>query len=419
METIIFLSFIVVILLGVFFLFKHYEQIICVEICNIYCNAIVAFDQFVGEAIEIGNEWQKFVLKITLNGKIESNMVDQVLQMLEMKKRHIAEMYSLIPKFTYQSSVLKQIVLNKHKLPLQEIELATTMPTSTYNDLNAIIDDAILKVKANDIDQLQLSFVQTQFKTFEFETFGMFYGALEGICTFPSRALDIYNEVANQIKYLPKSVGCRKRKEDYLHFQEIEMNKVQSVLESYGDLLKEAKNMTIEYTDVLLKHDANMFFSGSKQLETERNIFNGVVIRQQTRWRDKDINIMGYSYQNFPHEVVKEGHQAKYNDFIQHHTDAIFFVLNGNVGGYTQEEFDLAMESFNKTGKPMIFVYSKVSDSVDVSVDTLRKVIIQQKQYWQDYKNNDELKLLLENDMYGVIVGICDENDKIRRTILE
>lgn len=419
MNVIIFLSFIVAIVLGSFLLFKHYEQIICIEVCNIYCNAIVAFDQFVGEAIEIGNEWQKFVFKATLNGKIEPNKVDQVLQMLEMKKQHITELYSMMPKFTYKISVLKQLILSKHKLPLQEIELAITMPMSTYNDLSAIVDDAILKVKAHNVDRLQLSFVQTQLKTFEFETFGMFYGALEGICTFPSRALDIYNEVANQIKYLPKSVGCRKRKEDYLHFQEIEMSKAQSILDSYGALLKEKNNIASEYTDVLLKHEANMFFSGSKLLETERNIFNGVVIRQQTKWRDKGINIMGFSYQNFPHEVVKEGHQAKYNDFIQHHTDAIFFVLNGNVGGYTQEEFSLAMEAFDKTGKPIIFVYSKMSDSVDASVDTLRKVISRKKQYWQDYKNNDELKLLMENDMYGVIVGISDENDKLRRSILE
>ena len=171
MNVIIFLSFIVAIVLGSFLLFKHYEQIICIEVCNIYCNAIVAFDQFVGEAIEIGNEWQKFVFKATLNGEIEPNKVDQVLQMLEMKKQHITELYSMMPKFTYKFSVLKQLILSKHKLPLQEIELAITMPMSTYNDLSAIVDDAILKVKAHNVDRLQLSFVQTQLKTFEFETF--------------------------------------------------------------------------------------------------------------------------------------------------------------------------------------------------------------------------------------------------------
>lgn len=402
-----------------FFLFKYYERIVCTEVCNIYCNAIVAFDQFVGESQNISEEWQKFAIKSSLSKEIESKEVERVLQMLEMKKKHLQELYTMMPKFTYNSSIIKQFVLSRHKLPLQEIELAIVVPRSTYEELNSIVDNAMSYVKADKIDQLQISFVQTVFKAFEHETYGMFYSALEGICSFPSQALRIYNEVANQIKYLPKSVGCSKRKEDYLHFQEIEMNKAQSILDSYSSHLGETEKRTVVYTDMLLKHDVNMFFSGSKLLEVERNIFNGVVVRQQTKWHDKGINVFGFSYQNFPHEVVEEGHQAKYDEFIQCETDAIFFVLDGNVGGYTQKEFDLAMKAFCKTGKPKIFVYSKVGDYANESVEALRNVISQRKQYWQDYKDTEQLKLLMENDMSGVIVDVCDKNNELRRKILE
>lgn len=395
------------------------EKIVCTEVCNIYCNTIVALDQFVGEAIEIGEEWQKIVFKATLDNQIEQQTIERALKMLEMKKLHLCELYSMTPIFSYQSSLAKKIILSKHKLPLQEIELACTLPKSTYEELEAFINDTISNFKNQDIDLLHLNFVQVKLQAFKHETFGMFYGALEGICSFPLHVLSVYNEVANQIKYLPKSVGCSKRKEDYLHFQEIEMNKAQSILDNYDNLLKNTEIITDGYVDILTKHDVNMFFSGSKSLESERNIFNGVVVRQQTKWRSKGINIFGFSYQNFPHEVVKEGHQAKYDEFIQYNTDAIFFVLNGNVGGYTQKEFDLAMQAFCKAGKPKIFVYSKVGDSANESVEVLRNTISQQKQYWQDYKDKEQLKLLLENDMSAVIVDICDKNNELRRKLLE
>ena len=114
-----------------------------------------------------------------------------------------------------------------------------------------------------------------------------------------------------------------------------------------------------------------------------------------------------------------EGHQAAYDTFIQNSTDAIFFVLNGNVGGYTEKEFKLAMEAFKQKGTPKIFVYSKINDVLDFSVEELRKIICKEKQYWQDYTDNSHLKLLIENDMTDVITSINEDNTQIRRNIFE
>lgn len=418
MVTILFAIIIVLILVGLM-LFILLEKIVCTEVCNIYCNTIVALDQFVGEAIEIGEEWQKFVLKATLDNQIEQQTIERTLKMLEMKKLHLGELYSMTPKFTFQTSLTKNFVLNKHKLPLQEIELACTLPKSTHEELEFLIDDTISNLKDQDIDLLHLYFVQTKLKAFQHETFSMYYGALEGICSFPSSILRIYDEIANNIKYLPKSVGCYKRKQDYLHYQEIEINKVNSLLNNLGDTINETNEKIKIFVETLLKLDIKMFFAGSTELETERNIFNGAIVRQQTRWRDKNINILGYSYQNFTHEVAEKGHQEKYNNFIQSDTDAIFFVLNGNIGEYTQKEFNLAMQAFKKYGKPKIFIYSNSCDSQNESVETLRKVITEQKQYWQNYTDNTNLKLLIENDMSRVIEDLYEKKNVSRRKILE
>ena len=43
----------VLIAISVYILFKRCEIIVCTEVCNIFCNTIVAFDQCVGITREV------------------------------------------------------------------------------------------------------------------------------------------------------------------------------------------------------------------------------------------------------------------------------------------------------------------------------------------------------------------------------
>lgn len=156
------------------------------------------------------------------------------------------------------------------------------------------------------------------------------------------------------------------------------------------------------------KRSCNFFFAGSKELEIERNIFYGAIGELQLKWKNKGLDIYGISYKNFEHEVVLKGPQAEYNAFIQNYTDAIFFTLNGNVGGITKEEFDLAMDTFKQKGAPKIFSYSKLNDAPNSSVDDLRKKTCVGKQYWQDYIDDTHLKLLIGHDIKDVASAIIE-----------
>lgn len=416
----IFVSLSVLIAISIYILFRRCENIVCTEVCNIFCNTIVALDQCVGITRDILKEWQRLSVKASLDKKLKPKDVERIMQLFELKDKNIAEMKGIIPKLTFQCSWWKQQILSHHKLPLAEVELALALPKTTYNELKAIIGETMTSIKNGTIDSMHMNFTQTKFMAFETETIGMYYGAMEGICSFPHSVLRIYENVSFGIKCLPTEVGYNKRKEDYLHFQELQMNKAQNLLDDF--------KKTMDNTGViisgplisgLLKEEINFFFSGSKSLETERNIYSGAVVRQQTKWKDKGLSIYGRSYQSFEPEVVDGGHQAKYDDFIQNGTDAIFFVLNGNVGGYTEREFRLAMDAFKKKGTPKIFIYSKINDASDASVEELRKIINEEKQYWQDYTDDTHLKLLIESDMAEVIEKINDSNIEIRRNILE
>lgn len=413
------LSFFVVAIIA-YIVFQRYEKIVCTEICNIYCNTIVSLDQCAGIAKDILNEWQKFSIKATLNHKVDTRDVEKILKMLELKSKNVVEMCKITPELLFDNSLPKQRILAKHKLPLQEIHMAITLPKTTYEELKALIDETMCDlVNADSVDFARIDFTRVRFMVFLEETIGMYYASMEGICSFPLSVLRLYEDVSHKIKYLPTEVGCNKRKEDYLHFQELQMNKAQNLLESFKDSLDNEDNFVKNYAENLLKKEINLFFSGSKELETERNVFNGAVVRQQTKWKTMGLNIYGFSYQNFPSEVVLEGHQAAYNTFIQNDTDAIFFVLNGTVGNYTEKEFMLAMHSFKEKGKPKIYVYSKKNDVWSPSIEKMRKCISSEGQYWQDYTNNTHLKLLIEKDMTDVVATINEENANTRRKFLE
>lgn len=417
---IIFLPLSVLIAISVYMLFRRCENIVCTEVCNIFCNTIVALDQCVGITRDILKEWHRLSVKSLLDKKIEPKDVERIIQLFELKDKNVAKFKGLTPKLTFQCCWWKQQILSHHKLPLAEVELALTLPKTTYDELKTMIGETIASIKKGTIDNMHMNFIQAKFMAFEEETIGMYYSAMEGICSFPHSVLRIYEDVSFGIKYLPTEVGYNKRKKDYLQFQELQMNKAQNLLDSFKKVLDGTKVIISDpLINVLLKKEINFFFSGSKSLETERNIYTGAVVRLQTKWKDKGLFIYGHSYQSFEREVVDGGHQAKYDDFIQNCTDAIFFVLNGNVGGYTDKEFRLAMEAFKKKGTPKIFLYSKINDISDSSVEKLRKSINEEKQYWQDYKDNTHLKLLIESDMTEVIEKINDCNIDVRRNILE
>lgn len=114
-----------------------------------------------------------------------------------------------------------------------------------------------------------------------------------------------------------------------------------------------------------------------------------------------------------------DGHQCTYNEFIKRYTDVTIFVLNGNVGGKTKEEFDIAMESFKENGHPIIYVYSRLSDIENKDVESTRNRVKEEAQYWQDYSDNEQLRLLIKNDLSERLQSIYEILVETQRKTLE
>lgn len=416
---ILILSIILFILIMLYMAFKRYEVIVCSEVCAIYCNTIVYIDQLCGVNNEIFMSWHKFCLKNAMKGErsyqSEKKMTDEIL----FRKKEIEQLRNNNVHLTFQPSGLKSIVLHKHKLSTQEIQAALAVAESAETDLLANFNFLIDYLGSDTRISSNWLFAENRLKCFQYESNVLYYGALEGLCSFPSKSLILYEQQRTRLKFLPADDGLNKRKEDYLHLQEIEFKKAENLLEGVNMVMDEDGEKVNIIGDQLFSRQINVFFAGSKALQTERDIYSNVVSQLQTKWKDNNIHLYGYSFQNFEHEFVFEGHQCTYNEFIKVYSDIVVFVLNGNVGGKTREEFDIAMSAFKEYHRPLIYVYSRMSDTPNDDVESTRNRINEESQYWQDYSDNDHLRLLIKNDLQERLQKVFEDIVEKRREILE
>lgn len=419
MNTTIIISFILILLLLLCFFLRRIEIIICNEVCTIYCNAIVFIDQLCGVNDDILTSWHKYCMRYSLNGEMSFDSEKKMLDEISFRKREIEQLSNNNIQLSFQPSLLKSIILHKHKLNSQEVQAALSLADVSKKEL--LTEFEFLTNILNTETRLSAIwfFAENRLKCFQLESNGMFYGALEGLCSFPLRSQDIYEQQRTRIKYLPTEIGLNKRKKDYLQLQEVEFKKAEDLLKQSEEQIDQLGMRVEIISELSFSRETNVFFAGSKELQTERDIFSSVICQQQTKWKDKNIKIYGWSYMNFGHQCEFKGHQFVYNKFIKDKTDIIVFVLNGNVGGETEKEFNLAMSTFRATGKPSIFVYSKVSDSYNEKVEATRKRVNEEAQYWQDYSDNDHLRLLIHNDLSDQMQKVYEEIIAEKKKVLE
>ena len=378
---------------------ESFEENVCSEICAIFCNSIAYIDQLCGVNHDILTSWHKFYLKKSLSGESSYNAERKMMEEVVFRKKGIEQLRNNYVPLSFQPSDAKSIILHKHKLSTQEIQAALEISESTEKELIDNLDSLIDLLKSETSIATSWLFAENKLICFQYEANGIYYGALEGMCTFPPKSLDIYEQLRNRLKFLPTDIGLNRRKEDYSQLQDLEFKKAEEILKSTEDIICDDE-IKVEYLEEkLFTRQINVFFAGSKSLQTERDIFSNVISELQTKWKDKNIHLYGYSFQNFDHEFVFDGHQCTYNEFIKKYSDIAVFVLNGNVGGKTREEFDVAMSSFKAFHRPLIYVYSRMSDAPNKDVENTRNRINEESQYWQDYSNNDNLRLLIKNDL--------------------
>lgn len=260
MDTTIIISSIIILLFLLCLLLRRIEIIICNEVCTIYCNAIVFIDQLCGVNDDIFTSWHKYCMKYSLNGEMSFDSEKKMLDEISFRKREIEQLSNNKTQLSFQPSLLKSIILHKHKLSTQEVQAALSLADASKKEL--LTEFEFLTNILNSETKLSASwfFAENRLKCFQLESNGMFYGALEGLCSFPLRSLEIYEQQRTMIKYLPTEIGLNKRKKDYLQLQEIEFQKAENLIKLSGEQINLDGEKVDFIGEQLFSREINLFF---------------------------------------------------------------------------------------------------------------------------------------------------------------
>lgn len=162
-----------------------------------------------------------------------------------------------------------------------------------------------------------------------------------------------------------------------------------------------------------------IFVAGSKKLTHERDLFRIVAseIQSECCKRGYDVNLQVVTFETFDYCFTPQRKQQAYNEYILKEADVCYFILDGNVGGITEEEFDIAFESYKNNERPMLCVFSCSRDTEDDTIKQIRHKISEAGQYYTEYFDEKDLKVLIEKSLRHIIEPIGVKSKSTNRKI--
>ena len=151
------------------------------------------------------------------------------------------------------------------------------------------------------------------------------------------------------------------------------------------------------------------FIAGSKALQQERDALRAVTCVMYNKWDSKDFRILSYTFEDFKKEHTLVPPQELYNKFIEEEADWALFIIDGEVGGITVDEYRVAMDSFKKNGSPKILALAKVGSESNEKVAEIRYEINKEHQYWTDYTDIVSLKYIFESTLNWDLIRMFQE----------
>ncbi len=150
----------------------------------------------------------------------------------------------------------------------------------------------------------------------------------------------------------------------------------------------------------------NCFIAGSKKLDRERDAILAEMMRMHNSWSKRKYTIFAKTYEDFPAKAHIGGQQKLYNAFIKKEADIVIFILDGQIGEKTREEFNIAMESFSTKNRPQIYVFAKKGSESNPGLKKIREDFDKYKQYWIDYTDLRSLKLEFRSQLNDYLLDL-------------
>lgn len=143
------------------------------------------------------------------------------------------------------------------------------------------------------------------------------------------------------------------------------------------------------------------FIGGSTKIVHERNAARAVLSKLYNQFDNKDFRITAHTFEDFSQKHKDQGHQNEYDNFIRLTADCAIFIICEKVGTKTIAEYELAIDTLEQTKfkRPTVFVYNDASCKEDESITVFRKKVSENRAYWRDYNDIDNLMHLIQEDL--------------------
>jgi len=164
---------------------------------------------------------------------------------------------------------------------------------------------------------------------------------------------------------------------------------------------------------IVLPREIRIFLASSFEFADDRDDFELYFRQQNDQLRKKGIYLEIVRWENFLDAVSKTRKQDDYNKAIRE-CDIFVSLFFTRTGKYTEEEFDVALDEFQKKDRPLIFTFFKKGL---VDIDSLREEDLKSLRAFQAklkklghfptvYTSNENLKLKFRDQLDKVLEQI-------------
>ena len=134
------------------------------------------------------------------------------------------------------------------------------------------------------------------------------------------------------------------------------------------------------------KSTIKVFIAGSTRLVAERDALRSVIGQMYNKYKEDNLLIEAYSFDDFPREFTEGGHQKLYDEFIRQEANWVVFITDGEIGDKTIWELENAIKAYKSGKRPKLLMYSKPEKTQSSQqMNSFRKLLLEENQYWIDY----------------------------------
>ncbi len=161
------------------------------------------------------------------------------------------------------------------------------------------------------------------------------------------------------------------------------------------------------YAKKILMKTVSIFIAGSVELETQRKLLKAMANDLNVEFMRKGVQVLMFS-----HEILQDNQQA-YDKCITEDSDYIFFILDGSIGQKTNQEFNLALNAYDRQGKPKILVFSHIVKSPTEDVVRLQGKLEATTGggYFVPYTNDTDLGYQAEKRLRRILKERMEETE--------